>query len=284
MPCSKSKKSALVTHGERVARRFGARAAGYDEHAVLQRQTAERLADFVLSRSGLPEAISPKEPAEERAAARPWEAPEEQPGALVAEIGCGTGLLTTLLAGRAARYLATDIAPEMLECCRAKLSTQTNIEFSVLNGEGACFAEEPTAIVSNLAAQWFRDPISGLAHLAGQTPRLFFAVPLAGSFPEWERAFREGGRASGLLPLPDEAALRSVLSSLPGREAFFETVEHVIHYADAHAFAESFRRIGADTPRQGYRPGPIRTVLRRFESGMDASARVLYGCVTKESA
>jgi len=284
MPCSKSQKSALMTHGERVARRFGARAAGYDEHAVLQRQTAERLAAFVLAHGGLPEPVSQPEPAEDRAAALPREAAEEQPDALVAEIGCGTGLLTSLLAGRVARYLATDIAPEMLERCRAKLSDQANIEFSVLNGEGACFAEEPWSIVSNLAAQWFRDPISGLTHLAGQTPRLFFAVPLAGSFPEWECAFREEGRASGLLPLPDETALRRAFSTLPGRGAFFETVEHVIHYADAHAFAESFRRIGADTPRQGYRPGPIRAVLRHFESGMDASARVLYGCVTKEQA
>ncbi|OIO01289.1 MAG: hypothetical protein AUJ49_07930 [Desulfovibrionaceae bacterium CG1_02_65_16] len=256
---------AQLTHGERVARRFGSRAADYDEHAVLQRQTAARLAAFVDERGGLYGA--------------------EQADGLVAEVGCGTGLLSTLLAPRAARYLATDIAPEMLERCRSKLTeTLPDMEFSVLNGEGTCFAETPAVIVSNLTAQWFRAPASGLAHLAGQTPRLFFAVPLAGSFPEWEQAFADLGRASGLLSLPEESLLREVLCALPDRAAHFQTDEHVIHYADARAFAESFRRIGADTPRPGYTPRPIRAVLQRFGSGMDASARVLYGCITKESA
>lgn len=271
MPCD-----SIMTHGERVARRFGARAAGYDDAAMLQRMTADHLAAFIAASGGLPGA------------------------GLVAEIGCGTGLLTTLLAGRTERYLATDISPEMLERCRAKLAalaaeapTNSNkpdeddapeIRFSVLNGEGACFAEPPAAIVSNMAAQWFRDPVVGLTHLAGQTPRLFFAVPLAGSFAEWERAFAETGHASGLLPLPDEADLRAALRGVDGRRTIFDIAEHGIHYADARAFVASFKSIGADTPRPGYRPGPIRAVLKRFAAGMDVTARVLYCGIMEEEA
>lgn len=248
------------THAELVARRFGARAAQYDEHALLQRETAAGLAAFLAANGGLPAQ------------------------GLVAEVGCGTGLLTGLLAPQAQRYLATDIAPEMVERCREKHAGLAHAAFAVQNGEGARYGEEPAAIVTNLAAQWFRDPAAGLAHLAGQTSLFAFCVPLAGSFPEWEAAFRDMGRESGLLPMPEEAAVKTALAALPERRLIFETTAHVIHYADARAFAESFRRIGADKPRQGYRPGPIRPVLKRFARGMDATARVLYGLVAKETA
>lgn len=259
MPCGKMP----PTHGELVARRFGARAAQYDDHALLQRESAARLAAFIAAHGGLPRT------------------------GLVVEIGCGTGLLSSLLADQAEHYQATDIAPEMLERCRARLGRLPQLSFAVQDGEGASFPATPAAIVSNLAAQWFRDPVAGLAHLARQTPLLAFAVPLAGSFPEWEQAFRDLGRESGLLPLPEENALTRALSGLAGdsgRRAYFSITSHVIHYENARAFADSFRGIGADQPRPGYRPAPIRSVLRRFAKGMDATARVLYGFIAKETA
>jgi malonyl-CoA O-methyltransferase len=241
-----------------VARRFGARAAQYDEHALLQRASAEGLAAFIDEHGGLP--------------AR----------GLIAEVGCGTGLLASLLAPGAERYLATDIAPEMAERCRAKLAHLPHAACAVMDGQRPAFAEPPAALVSNLAAQWFADPVAGLRRLAESAPLLAFAVPLAGSFPEWREAFRAFGREPGLLPLPDGSAIKEALAALPGRRAHFETATHVIRYADARAFADSFRNIGADQPRSGYRPGPIRPVLRRFAQGMDATAFVLYGIVRKE--
>lgn len=246
-----------LSRSELVAKRFGARAAQYDEHALLQRESAGRLAAFIAANGGLPAQ------------------------GLVAEIGCGTGLLTTQLAPLCQRYLATDIAPEMLERCRTRLGQLPQLSFAVQDGEQPAFAEAPAAMVSNLAAQWFQDPVAGLCRLAGLTPRLAFAVPLSGSFPEWRQAFADMGREPGLLPLPEESALRRALCALPGRSAYFETATHVIRYADARAFADSFRNIGADQPRPGYRPGPIRPVLKRFAAGMDATALVLYGLVTE---
>jgi hypothetical protein len=104
-------------------------------------------------------------------------------------------------------------------------------------------------------------------------------VPVSGSFPEWRQAFHDLGREPGLLPLPNADALTSALAALPGRTAIFETARHVIRYESARAFADSFRNIGADQPRPGYRPEPIRPVLARFADGMDATALVLYGFV-----
>lgn len=242
-----------------AARRFGARAAQYHERALLQRQTAQTLAAFIAEHGGLPRG-------------------------LVAEVGCGTGLLTELLLPSASAYLATDIAPEMTGQCRQRLGHLPGLHFAVRDGEQAAFPEAPAAIVSNLAAQWFANPAAGLARLAEASPALAFSVPLRGSFPEWERAFADMGRASGLLPLPEEAALRAALCALPGRNAVFKVERHMLRYANARAFVESFRGIGADTPRPGYRPGFIRPVLRRFATGMDATALVLYAIVRREGA
>lgn len=249
---------AAISHSALVAKCFGACAAKYDEHALLQRQAATQLAAFIKANGGLPAS------------------------GLVAEIGCGTGLLAELIAQDAERYLATDIAPEMLERCRQRLADLPGVSFAVQDGEVAAFHEPPAAIVSNLAAQWFQDPVEGLGRLARQTTFFAFAVPLAGSFPEWRQAFHDLGRRSGLLPMPDSGAILRALTALPGRRTHFRTVTHCLRYDSARAFADSFRNIGADQPRPGYRPEPIRPVLERFAQGMDATAFVLYGLVREE--
>jgi len=246
---------ANASHSALVAKRFGARAAQYDEHALLQREAASQLTAFLKANDALPAS------------------------GLVVEIGCGTGLLAELIAQDAERYLATDIAPEMLERCRLRLADLPHASFAVEDGETATFAEPPAAIVSNLAAQWFQNPVQGLRRLAMQTSTFAFAVPLSGSFPEWRQAFRDLGRESGLLPMPDSSAILRALTALPGKRTRFNTVTHCLRYDNAHAFADSFRNIGADQPRPGYRPEPIRPVLERFAQGMDATAFVLYGLV-----
>lgn len=249
---------ANANHSALVAKRFGARAAQYDEHALLQREAAARLTTFIKANGGLPTT------------------------GLVTEIGCGTGLLAEQLACGAERYHATDIAPEMLERCRMRLGGLPHVSFTVLDGDEAVFDEPPAAIVSNLAAQWFQNPIVGLRHLAMQTSYFAFAVPLSGSFPEWRQAFREMGREPGLLPMPDSGAILRALTTLPGKRTRFQTATHCLRYDNARAFADSFRTIGADQPRPDYHPGPIRPVLERFAQGMDATAFVLYGLVREE--
>lgn len=255
---------------ELVARRFGARAAHYDEHALLQREAAACLAAFIEETGGL---FIPPTPG------------ADEPGSdLVVEIGCGTGLLSERLAPLAGRYLATDIAPEMLECCCKRLEHLPQASFAVADGERVTFDEPPAAIVSNLAAQWFTDPIAGLRRLARHTACLAFAVPLAGSFPEWREAFLRMGREPGLLPMPRANEVLRALTGIPGTRTRFKTESHTLRYANARAFADSFRNIGADQPKSGYRPEPIRPVLKHFAQGMEATAFVLYGVIRKETA
>lgn len=254
-----------------VALRFGRRAKEYERHALLQREAAQTLAAFIGAQAGLP-----------------CQGP-------VVEIGCGTGLFTGLCTamltksmGQTPRpYLATDIAPEMVSACRARFAQTPGLGFAVLDGQTARFATPPAAIVSNLAFQWFADPARGIARLASQTRLLAFSVMVDGSFPEWRAAFADLGRTSGLIALPAEAdilaALKATLQDAGTATLHVETRTHTQHYESAKAFVDSFRGIGADQPRPGYRPAPIRPVLRRFAGGMDATARVLY-CVVQQGA
>lgn len=244
-----------------VARSFGRRARDYTRHAHLQQHAAHGLADFLRENGGLPD------------------------GAVV-EIGCGTGLLTELLHIQGRDYLATDLSPEMLDQCRARLGSplddRPGLSFAVLDGQTASFATPPAAIVTNLTCQWFVDPVAGIARLARQTQMLAFSVPLQGSFPEWEAAFAELGRSSGLLPLPDEQQILKALESLSPQRLTHRIEERQQHFPSAKAFADSFRLIGAEQPRQGYTPAPIRPVLKRFAHGLDATARILYALVMRE--
>jgi malonyl-CoA O-methyltransferase len=241
-----------------VAKSFGRRARNYSRHAHLQQHTAQALATFVRGHGGLPETGQ------------------------VVEIGCGTGLLTELLHVPERPYLATDLSREMLEQCRARLGKREGLSFAVQDGQDAAFTSPPAAIVSNLTCQWFAEPIAGIARLAWQTPFLAFSVPLAGSFPEWEAAFANLGRTSGLLPLPEERAVLAALEALTPARLVHLIEERQQHFPSATAFADSFRLIGADQPRPGYTPAPIRPVLKRFSSGLDATARILYCLMMKE--
>ncbi len=260
-----------------VAQSFGRRAPDYARHAHLQRHAAETLATFVREHGGLPDTG------------------QTDTGQTV-EIGCGTGLLTELLHEPGRPYLATDLSPEMLGQCRARLGGRAGLSFAVLDGQDAAFDKQdgqeaafagpPAAIVSNLACQWFADPVAGIVNLARQTPLFAFSVPLVGSFPEWEAAFAELGRASGLLPLPDETAILPALEALGPASLVHRTVHRIEerqqHFPSAKAFADSFRLIGADQPRPGYAPAPIRPVLKRFAQGLDATARILYCLIMRE--
>lgn len=254
--------AAPLSRTQAVARSFGRRARDYTRHAHLQQHTARTLADFLRGHGGLPTTHLGN---------------QDQ----VVEIGCGTGLLTELLHTPGQAYLATDLSPEMLEQCRARLAEpeghqRQGLSFAVLDGQTATFAAPPATIVSNLTCQWFADPVAGLVRLARQTPLLAFSVPLAGSFPEWEAAFADLGRTSGLLPLPREQDVLAALEGLAPVRLLHMIEERPQHFPSAKAFADSFRLIGADQPRPGYAPAPIRPVLKRFSSGLYATARILY--------
>jgi Methylase involved in ubiquinone/menaquinone biosynthesis len=242
---------------ERSARIAGAFAAAsdYDRHARVQRQVANRLAARMAALD------LPREPR-------------------LLEIGCGTGFLTQALADRGigGEWLITDIAPDMVERCRARVGEAPGRRFAVLDGEhGARPGNAFDLICSSLAVQWFADAPAALARMAqwlAPGGRLIVTTLGPGSFPEWRAAHE----VLGLEPGTPRFAEVPAFAALDDAEVEIEQVEE--RYADARAFVRALKAIGAGTAREGHRPLPA-GVMRRVMGNFNRNGcKVSYQVVT----
>jgi SAM-dependent methyltransferase len=78
-----------------------------------------------------------------------WEAlASEPPGSRVLEIGAGTGRATAVLARRAARVVAFDLAPELIAVARQRLRGASNVELLVADARTFAFGERFDLIVA----------------------------------------------------------------------------------------------------------------------------------------
>ncbi len=145
-----------------IARGFSAAAAHYERWAAPQRTIAEALATLL---------------------------PETLPPGPILDLGCGTGLLTGLLIERypGHKVVGVDVAPAMVEACRAKWPDTAIAEF-ILDDAEQFSAEGPWALVaSSCSFQWFEHPTEDLCRFGGHlAPGGFvaLAVPVQGSLPE----------------------------------------------------------------------------------------------------
>lgn len=256
--CDKSPKRPLQapTFKQQVKCAFD-RADDYDRHANVQRQVASKLAEQI---GKLPLANN----------------------ARILEIGAGTGFLGEALLGQfpEADWLMTDIAPAMLDRCRARFVGQRNIRFAQLDGEtpGALGqGQQFDLICSSLAAQWFTDLPHALDRLLGFVKPggfLLISTLAQGTFREWISAHLDCGYAAGTPVYPDIASLRKMrFSSATGH-----VDEHIFvdHPADGVTFLRSLRAIGAATALSGHRPlraPELHRVIRQFEA---TGSRVSY--------
>lgn len=232
----------------RIARAFAA-ARDYDREARVQRVVARRLARDI---AGLDFPDRPR----------------------VLEIGCGTGFLTeALLAqGVAGEWLVTDIAPDMVARCRARIGERPGLTYAVLDGEhGARPGAAPFDLIcSSLAMQWFDDQRTAVARLIGWLQpggRLLFTSLAGGTFAEWRAAHDAAGVPAGLRVFPGREWFDAIA---PGARAAPHRVDRYVDRCDNGLdFMRSLRAIGADTPLDGHAPlGPaaMRRVMRAFDA------------------
>lgn len=245
-----------------IAEAFGRAAAGYEDHATLQRMAARRLADRIA------ELPLPRHPR-------------------VLEIGCGTGFLTRALRERVgpATWTVSDLSPRMAARCRAALGDPEDAAFVALDGEDPALEPGPRfdLICASLAVQWFGDLGAALARwsrLLAPGGHIAYATVAAGSLTEWCAAHEEIGRPAGVLPFVPAAELARAWPL--GGEGRVEEETIARHHADAHAFLTELRGIGARVPAEGRAPlsaGDLRRLLRRFSApaGIDVTWRIAYG-------
>lgn len=239
---------------ERIVRAF-AGARDYDRNARIQRDVAQALAERIATLD-LPD--TPR----------------------VLEIGCGTGFLTQALgeAGVGGEWLVTDLAPDMLERCRARLGSTSRHRFALLDGEHETPEGGPFDLIcSSLALQWFENAPAALARLAQSLAPGGHSIVTTlgpGSFAEWRAAHEALGLEPGTPTFTPAEAFAAL-----GPEGL--TAENRIeHHESARAFLHAVKAIGAGTAQPGHRPLPpkeLRGVMQAFERG---GCKVTYEVVT----
>ena len=176
---------------------------------------------------------------------------------------------------------ATDLAPAMVERCRASFTSAAGLQFSVCDGRHASFQPAPDWIVSTMCFQWF-DPLQPvLAWHFANSRVLAFSVLLDGSFSQWRAAHERLHLPDGLHPCPDyEALLRSARDLCPVR-LHAQHISLTEQHANGQSFAHSLRAIGADQARPGHQPVALRPVLRQLEQGIAANYEIGFFCLEK---
>lgn len=240
----------------RIALRFSEAASSYEEGARVQRQAAAEF-DAWLAACGLA-------------------APDR-----IAEIGCGTGFLTGLLAARYpdAAICATDLAPAMLERCRENLHGTPNVEYRLCDGRDVRFDPAPDWIVSAMCFQWF-DPLGPVLkhHFAG-CRTLAFSILLDGSFSRWSDAHEHAGQPLGLRKLPAYDDLLRECHTLDNVHVRTHRVSLHETHANGIEFAHTLRKIGAGEPRPGHRHASLKPVLRTLKHGLQANYEIAFVCL-----
>ncbi|MFJ7998509.1 trans-aconitate 2-methyltransferase [Streptomyces sp. NPDC096310] len=216
----------------------------------------------------------------------------------IADLGCGAGNVTALLAGRwpTARITGFDNSPEMLARATAEYAGPTpgggTLDFRPGDATRWTPDEPYDLIVSNAALQWVPDHTDSFAAWTGAlTPGGTFAFQVPGNFtapshtllaelcaaPRWRD--RLNVRAIGVLD-PEEYLTRlmdlgcetdvwetTYLQLLPGEDPVLDWVKGtalrpvLTALADDPAAAEEFTTAYRDLLRTAYPPGPHGTVF-----------------------
>jgi len=252
---------------KRVAmRNFGRAALSYDSAADIQKETAQELARSI---AGMSLDVKPE----------------------VLEIGCGTGFLSQALAKAlpSAHFLFTDISPDMVHQCRAKLAgVVPDARFAVMDGENLALDRRFDLITGSLSFQWFDNPVETLRRLADRlNPQgvLAFATIGADSLREWRVAVSSlGAEYESLIPAFPSAA--DLVGAFPGSSLVVREKSQIMHYDSARKFLDGLKRIGARTTQSGgavLSSGRLRALLRRLDEvdargeGFSVTHNILFG-------
>jgi malonyl-CoA O-methyltransferase len=238
-----------------VARSFSEAAESYERFAAAQAQIAASLV------RRLPAAPEP---------------------ALVADLGCGTGLLTGLLLQRYPRaaLVGIDLAEGMVAACRERWPEGGRARFALADAEAA-EARVPGVelVASSCALQWFLDPARTLALWAGvlsRGGRMALATLGEGSFAELDAAHREAlGAALPGLRFPDAPALAALVRTAGLAPLLVEAEAITLWHADAREALRSFHETGAVLPRDApLSLSQMRRLIAAYERRRDARGLV----------
>jgi len=231
----------------------------YDQHALIQRFTAQKLASKIIN--------------------------DEEPSlGMVLEVGCGTGILSKYLAPHAKSYVMTDVSLPFLQKARGKVFGD-NVFTLVVDGEHPCFTACFDVIVSNLVFHWFDDPKITLSRLVACLKpggKLYVSALGNNSLYEWRSAHSLVEASCGVLDFISFGQLRNWLPLLGGRQVEEEWL--TVKSANALTFLRSLKEIGGRQSHPGHKPLPykiFKKVMEVYDRAPQSSFQILYGTYQK---
>jgi len=228
---------------QRVGQRFSRAVASYDEHAVLQREVAQRLiAHIEFTR------LKPKR---------------------ILDIGCGTGYFTGLLRNRFKRayIVALDLAESMTKAAKKKhahrLPWQEKTQFATADALALPVPDAGFDLVcSNLTMQWVAKPEQMLAEMRrvlAPGGLMLFSTFGRRTLSELRQSLAsiKHEHAGLVLPFPDVTTLGNSLMALPVELPVTDTDLFTLTYPNAMALVRELKAWGASASAISNRPGGL---------------------------
>lgn len=238
---------------EQVKRAFSSASCSYDEHAVLQREIADRLLAHLNFTK-----IEPKR---------------------ILDIGCGTGYFTRLLGDRyrKADVVALDLSEAMV--CHARNARKRRMLWHGKQlhtaGDGCAlpFADGAFDLVcSNLAMQWAPSPqamLQEMRRVLAPGGLMLFSTFGRRTLTELRQALAEinPAYAGSVLPFPDVTSLGDALMELPVELPVTDSDLFTLTYQETMSLVRELKGIGASASAIGNRSGGLygRALLRQLD-------------------
>ncbi len=147
-------------------------------------------------------------------------------GEKIADLGCGTGQLTALIAERGAKVIGLDLSPEMIAAAQRDYPA---IEFRVADATSFTVPEPQDAVFSNAALHWVHPPAAAVQAISA-------ALRPGGRFVA---EFGGHGCVSGIIQ-----CLRAVLPGADvGHQWFFPSIGEYAPILEAHGFEVRFATV-----------------------------------------
>jgi malonyl-CoA O-methyltransferase len=264
--------SAQPASSGRIAQAFARCAAGYDAHAQVQLQCAERLAAYIDANS------------------------RDLIDGPVLEIGCGTGVLSRKLCEvfPERSLFITDVCEEMLARCQMRLSGASGLKDRRMTFNTLCVTDvsERDAYACLAAAfvlQWLADFSGGLTKLTASLKpggKLFFSIPESGSFPEWRSICKRAAVRYTGNPLPLSMDIRTFAAQHGLRLGMYQETFSV-NYRSLEDFLMNLKLIGASTALAADRltltemRRLLATARKENPNSFTATYKVLFGHMEK---
>ncbi len=187
----------------------------------------------------------------------------------ILDVGCGTGLLSGMLAEHysQAQIEGIDLAPGMVAFCRERWGDDSRMTFTQADAAEFQSRKRYDLITSSCSLQWFPDPLATLQNLYDLTEdsaTLTLAVILKGSLPELYQSY-EGvcGRPLQYLKWYESSEYLTMVEQA-GFEIISQSDEtHFFGYNDPWEVMRSLQGIGATfQSRADYQPLSIRQMKK----------------------